>query len=249
VRQLIVESLVLASMGGAAGVALAYAGTGWLVRLAPAGLPRLDEIGADPTVLGFATLASLVASLIFGLTPAWHASRVDLRERLNEGGSRGAIGGASSRLRTGLAVAEIALAVVLAIGGGVLFRSFVALSNVDLGYRTSGVLVVQAHLPTTDAREDQSRAVARFERLFPVLTSVPGVEAASATVGLPMGSMTSNGAYAVEGRHVFAPGQDLPAATFRLASPGYFQALGVPLRRGRDFAPNLDSSAAYRCRR
>lgn len=237
VLQLIVESLVLAALGGAAGVALAYAGVGWLVRMAPVALPRLDEIAVDPTVLGFAALASVVASVVFGLAPAWHASKVDLRERLTEGGSRGAIGSASNRLRTGLAIAEIGLAVVLAIGGGLLFRSFVALSHVELGYHTDGVLIVQAHLPTTEEREDQSRAVDRLERLFPALTALPGVQAASATVGLPLGSMTSNGSYAVEGRHVFAPGQDLPSATFRLASPGYFQTLGIPVRRGREFSP------------
>src|SRR5439155_15236182 len=115
----------------------------------------------------------ILASVIFGLVPAWHASHVDLRERLSEGGTRGSVGGGSSRLRTGLAVAEIGLAVVLAIGGGLLFRSFIALSTVTLGYRTSDVLVVQANLPSTDDTHDQVRVVDRLARLYPAIASVP----------------------------------------------------------------------------
>src|SRR5206468_5845390 len=134
------------------------------------------------------------------------------------------------RLRTSLAVAEIGLAVVLAIGGGILFRSFMALSTVDLGYRTSGVLVIQANLPSTEDVKDESRVIARYLRLMPQIASVPGVEAASATVGLPMGLLGSNGSFAVEGKHTFAPGQDLPYGNFRLTTPGYFNTVGTPLR-------------------
>jgi predicted permease len=143
--------------------------------------------------------------------------------------------GGSTRLRTALAVAEIGLAVVLAIGGGVLFRSFMALSAVELGYRTSDVLVIQANLPSTEDVKDQSRVVARYEQLIRTIASVPGVQAAAATVGLPMGALGSNGSFAVEGKHTFAPGQDMPYGNFRLTTPGYFAAIGTPLRRGRDF--------------
>jgi predicted permease len=235
IRQLTVESLLLATLGGALGLVLAYLGTGVLVRVAPTDLPRLDEVHVDLTVLAFAAIAAVVASVIFGLVPAWHASRVNLRDPLTEGGSKGAIAGGSTRLRTSLAVAEIGLAVVLAIGGGVLFRSFMALSTVDLGYRTSGVLVIQANLPSTEDVKDESRVIARYLRLMPQIASVPGVEAASATVGLPMGLLGSNGSFAVEGKHTFAPGQDLPYGNFRLTTPGYFNTVGTPLRRGRDF--------------
>jgi putative ABC transport system permease protein len=235
IRQLVVESLLLAAVGGAAGVALAYAGTSALVRLAPIDLPRLDEIAVDRTVLGFSAVISLGASLVFGLIPAWHASRIDLRERLAEGGSRGSIGAASNRLRTGLAVGEIALAVVLAIGGGLLFRSFVALSTIDPGYRASKIMVVRASVPASDDIASFRKAVGRYERLVSAIAGVPGVESASASVGLPLGPFRSDGSFAVEGRHTFAPGQDLPYANFRLASPGYFATMGIPLRRGRDF--------------
>ncbi len=155
VRQLTVESLLLGAIGGALGLVLSYLGTGLLVRVAPSDLPRLDEVHVDLTVLAFAAIAAVVASLLFGLVPAWHASRVNLRDPLTEGGSKGAVAGGSTRLRTALAVAEIGLAVVLAIGGGVLFRSFMALSAVELGYRTSDVLVIQANLPSTDDVKDR----------------------------------------------------------------------------------------------
>jgi putative ABC transport system permease protein len=237
VRQLVVESLMLAAVGGGTGLAIAYLGTPFLVRMAPVDLPRLDEIVVDRAVLGFAVLVSILASLVFGLVPAWQASRVDLRERLVEGGAHGSIGAASNRLRTCLAVAEIALAVVLTVGGGLLFRSFVALSTTELGYRTTNMTIVKASIPTEDGIPAARRTVERFERLLPALATVSGVESAAAAVGSPMGMYGSNGSFAVEGRHIFAPGQKLPWANFRLASPGYFKTMGIPLKRGRDFTP------------
>lgn len=240
VRQLVVESLMLAAIGGGVGLVLAYSGTPSLVRLAPLDLPRLDEVAVDRTVLAFAVIVSIVASLVFGLVPAWQASKVDLRERLVEGGSHGSIGAASHRLRTCLAVGEVALAVVLAVGGGLLFRSFVALSTTDLGFRTSNIMMVKANAPTASGIPAARLTVARYERLFPAIASIPGVESVSATVGWPMGMYLSNGSFAVEGRHVFAPGQDLPYANFRLASPGYFTTMGIPLKRGRDFTERDD---------
>src|SRR5690606_23870595 len=103
-----------------------------------------------------------------------------------------------------------------------LFRSFIELNTVDMGFRTEGLLVMRAHLPTVTL-DDTRRAVGRFERLFPDLAGIPGVASVSATVGLPMSVLGSNGAYAVDGKHTFAPGQELPQANFRLASPGYFR--------------------------
>ncbi len=235
VRQLTVESLLLGLAGGVLGLAVAYGGTRSLIRLAPVDLPRLNEVAVHPAVVGFAALASVVASLIFGLAPAWQATKTDLRERLTEGGTRGAIGVRSNRLRTGLAMVEIALAVVLTVGAGVLFRSFMALSSVDIGFHTADILVARANIPTTDDIADQRRAVDRFERLFPALRAIPGVASVSAAVGLPMGPTGSNGAFAVEGRHTFAPGVQLPYGNFRLTSPGFFSTMGIPLRHGRDF--------------
>ena len=96
-------------------------------------------------------------------------------------------------------------------------------------------MLVKANAPTADGIPAARKTVARYERLFPALASIPGVESVSATVGWPMGMYLSNGSFAVEGRHMFAPGQDLPYANFRLASPGYFKTMGIPLKRGRDF--------------
>src|SRR6185295_1411171 len=183
VRQLVVESLMLAAAGGGVGLAIAYLGTPFLVRMAPVDLPRLDEIAVDGAVLGFSVLVSIMASLVFGLVPAWQASRVDLRGRLVEGGAHGSIGATSNRLRTCLAVGEIALAVVLAVGGGLLFRSFIALSTTELGYRTSGMTIVKANIPTDDGLPAARRTVARFERLLPELARVSGVESVAASVG------------------------------------------------------------------
>jgi len=234
-RQLVVESLLLAGLGGALGLVVAYWGTSALIRLAPVSLPRLGEVAVDRGVLVFAALASIAASLTFGLVPAWHAARVDVREAMAEGGSRGTVGGGSARLRTGLAIAEIGLAVVLAIGGGVLFRSFMALSHVALGYRTSDLLIVQANLPSSDDVPSQVRVVDRLGRLLPALRTLPGVRGVAAGFGLPMSIVGSNGSYAIEGMHTFAPGQKLPYANFRLTTPEFFKTLGIPIVRGRDF--------------
>ena len=234
VRQLGVESLLLGGVGGLLGMLLAVGGTDLLVRLAPSSVPRLDEVRVDLPVLAFGLLASLVSSVLFGLAPAWQASRVDLRDRLTQGGTRGSIGGAS-RMRGAIAVTEIALAVVLAIGAGLLFRSFLALNAVEMGFRMPGLLVMQAHLPTIDL-DEQRRAVQRFDRLYPELAALPGVSSVAATVGLPMSDIGSNGLYAVEGKHTFAPGVELPQANFRLTSPGYFRTMGIPVVRGRDFS-------------
>ena len=155
VRQLTVESLLIGIAGGVLGLALAVAGTSALVQMAPSTLPRISEVRMDTTVLLFGLAASVISSLVFGLAPAWQASRVDLRDRLVQGG-RGSTGG-PERLRRTIAVAEIALAVVLVTGAGLLFRSFMALNAVDMGFRTSGLLVMQTHVPAADTEALRAR--------------------------------------------------------------------------------------------
>ena len=233
VRQLTVESLLIGLAGGLLGLALAVAGTSALVQMAPSTLPRISEVRMDTTVLLFGLAASVIASLVFGLAPAWQASRVDLRDRLVQGG-RGSMGG-PERLRRTIAVAEIALAVVLVTGAGLLFRSFMALNAVDMGFRTSGLLVMQTHVPAADT-EALRAAVRRLDRVFSEIAAVPGVASVAGTYGLPMSEIGSNGMYAVEGKHTFAPGQGrLPQANFRVTTPGYFKTMGIPIVRGRDF--------------
>lgn len=241
IRPLLVESVLLALIGGALGLLFADFGTRALVRMSANSvpLPRLEDIHVDWFVLGFVSGISLLASLLFGLTPAWQAARVDLHDALKQGGSRGQIGGRSPGLRNALVVAQIALSLVLAVGAGLLLRSFAALTSVQLGYRTEGILVMYAHAPAHELSE--YLGVGRFfENLFAQIQGLPGVSSVAAAMGLPTGQYGSDGSYAVEGKHIFAPGQHLPHAGFRLASPGYFATLGVPLNHGRDFSTRDD---------
>jgi|SRR5271157_2142760 len=234
VRQLTVENLLLALAAAVLGVALAQFGIAALLRAAPDNLPRLGEVRLDRAALLFAVLVSLVSSVVFGLAPAWQAARLEVTEGLKQGGSRGVVGRGSHRLRHGLIVAEIALSFVLAMGAGLLFRSFIALTNVPLGYRTEGMLVMYAHTPAHSLVE-YLQVGRQYEELLGQVRAIPGVESAAAVMGLPTGRYGSNGSFAVEGRHVFGKSRSMPQAGFRLASPGYFDTMGVPLERGRDF--------------
>ena len=233
VRQLAIENVLLALLGGSAGVAVAYGATPLLVRLAPETFPRLAGVAVDRSVLGFAAALTVMASVVFSLAPAWQATRTELHSALKLGAARGPVGRRLGRLGDALVVAEISLALVLAIGAGLLGRSLGALSAVDLGFHAEQVLVVYAHMPAQGL--EQYVEVARFgERLFPELRAVPGVRDAAAAMGLPAGRYGSNGAYDVEGR-VLPPGRSRQA-DFTLASPGYFTTIGVPLLAGREFA-------------
>jgi putative ABC transport system permease protein len=234
IRQLLAETAVLALLGGALGLLLAHGGIDLLVRLAPDNLPRLGEIRLNRPVLAFAALASTLAGLLFGLLPAWQASRVDLNQALKQGNAQGTAAGGEGQLRNTLVVAEISLSFVLAIGAGLLFRSFEALSAVPLGFSSNGILVMYASAPARGLAE-HLQAARFFQGLYADLAALPGVRSVAGAMGLPAGGYGSNGAYAVEGRHIFAPGQNLPDAGFRLASPGYFATLGIPLLRGREF--------------
>jgi len=237
IGQLLVESVLLSLAGGTIGLVLAVAGVGVLLRLAPPNLPRLEEIHVDPAALLFNLVVSLGAAGLFGLWPALRAVRVDLHDALKQGGTHGVLGGGRGEwVRGALVSAEVALALVLTLGAGLLFRSFLALSTVDLGYHTEGRLVLTASIPAkTEAQHLQAGAT--FERIFAVLSRVPGVSAVAGVMGLPGGPYGSDGLYAVEGMHDFnnGPFDKLPHAGFRLTSPGYFAAMGVPLIAGRDF--------------
>ncbi|HEV2689127.1 MAG TPA: ABC transporter permease, partial [Bryobacteraceae bacterium] len=245
IRPLLVESLVLALFGGAVGLLFALFGTEALARVSANSvpLPRLTEIHLDRLVLVFVSAVSVLSSLLFGLTPAWQASRVDLHDSLKQG-SRGVAGGRSPNLRNALVVAQIALSLVLAIGAGLLLRSFAALNSVPLGYRTEGILVMYAHAPAHSLEE--MLGVGRlFEDLFTRIGSIRGVTSVGGAMGLPAGQYGSNGGYAVEGKHTFGAGQHLPHADFSLASPGYFATMGIPLVRGRDFSPRDEYSKPW----
>ena len=230
VRMLVVESMTLAVFGGLLGIVLASWGTGALLHFAPANLPRGNEIHLDYTVLAFAMGLSLLSALVFGVLPAMQASRVEFS-------SRGVLRGGSHRLRNSLVVAEIALSFVLATGAGLLFRSFLALNAVDMGFRQENILVMYAHAPAKDLNQYVNVAHSFVDKLLPSLRAMPGVEATAAIMGLPTGQYGSNGSYAVAGKQVMREGEKLPESNWALTSPNYFGAMRIPLLRGRDFTP------------
>jgi putative ABC transport system permease protein len=229
VRQLITESLLLTFVAGAAGLLLAYGGSRALIALAPADLPRLAEIGIDRWVLAFTLGVSIVTSVLFGLVPAFYASRVDLNDALKQAGTRSVTGGGLVRTRGALVVAEIALAVVLLSGAGLLIKSFVALQNVALGFRPEHVLVMRATVPAPIQVASQF-----FKDVLSEVAMVPGVLAAGATM-VPPGNVGSMGPYYLD--HLPErrdPGD--PSAVISIVAPGTFAALGIPLKSGRDFS-------------
>ena len=244
VGQLLAESLVLALAAGAVGLLLARVGTSALLgvgaRYVP--LPRLEDVHTDWRVLLFTAAVSVITAVGFGLMPALQAAGVEVGETLSQSGARGSLGAGSSRLRDGLVVAQIALSLVLAINAGLLFRSFVALTDTPLGFRTEGVLVAYAQAPARGSIFDQSgladtiRVGQLFDDVFARLRQIPGVVSTGGAMGLPTGQYDSDGSYAVEGKQTFGGDfRRLPHAGFRLASPRYFRTLGIPLLRGREF--------------
>ena len=238
VRQLITESSVLALVSGAAGVAFAALGQQALVALAPGDVPRLADTAIDLRVLGFALAASALASLLFGLAPAVAASRVDLSDALKQGGGSSVSGGAGG-LRQLLVTAEIALAVVLLVGAGLLLKSFAALHDVDLGFRPEHLLVMGTSVPSSNLA-DARRAGALYKDLLARGAGLPGVTAIGATRRLP-GAVGSWGAYWVDRLDPKGDFSRQPEAVFSVIAPGTFRALGIPVKAGRDF----DDSDAY----
>jgi putative ABC transport system permease protein len=230
VRMLVIESLVLAALGGLLGILLAAWGTWALLRFAPADLPRANEIHLDYTVLAFAMGLSLLSVMVFGVLPAMQASRAEFS-------SRGVLCGGSHRLRNSLVVAEIALSFVLATGAGLFFRSFLALNAVDMGFRQDNILVMYAHAPAHELSQYVNVTHSFVDRLLPSLAAMSGVEATAAVMGLPTGQYGSNGSYAVVGKQVMREGEKLPESNWALSSPNYFAAMHIPLLHGRDFTP------------
>src|SRR4051812_25784993 len=231
VRQLLTESLVLALTGGAVGVALAAWITRALITLGPQGIPRLEQTRLDGAVLLFALGISLLAGVLFGLAPALQTSRTDLGGVIREG-TRGSKGRTGTRARGLLVVVEMALAVVLLAGAGLLIRSFAQLQNVNPGFRPEHVLTFNLELPDGKYSEDpklRTFTAALVERLG----HLPGVTAAGVTAfGLPLGSGEEVLTFSVAGRPPLPPGKE-EAIRIALATPDYFRILGIPVVRGR----------------
>jgi putative ABC transport system permease protein len=235
VRQLLTENVLLSLTGGALGLVLAFWGLHALVALGPADIPRLDSIRIDRAVFCFTLLLSLGTGVIFGLAPALTVSNPHLNDTLKEGGRSSAEGSGGRRVRSALAISEIALSLVLLVGASLLARSFLRLQHVDPGFRPDHVLTVRLSLPKTKYKGDEQLS-AFYEQLLSRVVQQSGVESAAVTNNLPIGEVNDLPQlyFRIYGR-VRVPTAQLPDAEARVVSPDYFRALQIPLRRGRLF--------------
>jgi putative ABC transport system permease protein len=230
VRQLLTESLLLAAIGGAAGIVIALAGVRALVALSPPGLPRLGAIAVDATALAFAVAITTIVALAFGVVPALQAGHNDPRRDLQHGWRRG--GGGHRRTRTALVIAEVALALVLLVTSGLLLRSLERLFAIDSGVRAHGLITMQVQV--SGRRFADPRVSYRFfAAALDAARRVPGVAAAALTSQLPLsGDRDEYGAH-------FEATPSREAASFSVfryaVSPGYFDTVGIPVRDGRAF--------------
>jgi putative ABC transport system permease protein len=230
VRQLLTESLLLAVVGSGLGLLLAMWGVELILKANPDAIPRAQEIGLDGRVLGFTCAVALLTGLVFGLIPAWQASRVDMHETLKDGG-RGNSGG-RQWLRGSLVVTEIAAALVLLVGAGLLIRSFYRLHQVNPGFSYERLWSANITLP--EKKYSMEQQLEFWRQLAEGLRTVPGVEAASFASGLPLGNNGRQMTFTIEGRPAPPPGQSLfMEACF--VSPDYFRAMSIPLKAGRYF--------------
>ncbi|HVF91610.1 MAG TPA: ABC transporter permease, partial [Blastocatellia bacterium] len=233
VRQFLTESVLLSLLGGALGLLLAYWGLNALLALAGGFLPRAGEVGLDQRMIGFTLVLSILTGVGFGLAPALMASRADVQGTLKESGNAGS-SAQRSKLRGALVVTEVALALILLIGAGLLIKSFMRLQSIESGMRPGGVLTLRVSLPESKYATPQS-AAAFYQQLTERLSNLPGVEAAGAINLLPLQQSGYNGDIEIEGREPFPKGQE-PLVEFRASSPDYFRALGIPLLSGRFFS-------------
>ena len=235
IRQLLVEGLVQAVIAGGVGLVVAVWGTRALVAIAPGSVPRLADAGVDGRVLAFTLLVSTAVTVLFALPPALHLSRIDANGPLQAAAGRTVMGGRGGRLRDALAIAEIALTVVLLAAGGLLVRSLLALQHVSLGFSPEHVLAMEATVPRQGANEF-------FTRLLADVSTLPGVVAAGATMA-PPGRVDSDGSYYIDRLPKEMNMASAPHTVLSVVAPGTFTALGIPLRRGRDFQDGDTSEA------
>ncbi len=230
VMQMLAESVLLALAGGTLGVLLASLAVPAIRTLSAGSLPRVEDVALDGRVMAFAALASLLTGLVFGLAPAWQASRASVGDALKEGSRGSAAGG--GRARSALLVGEVALSMVLLVGATLLLRSFDRLTSVNPGFDAERVLAFQVALPQTTYAEDHDR-IRFFDALLQRLELLPQVRTAGMVQTLPMrgGYVLS---FAIQGRPPAKPGEE-PSARHRSVSARYFATLGIPLLRGRVF--------------
>ena len=231
-RQLLTESVLVSLSGGALAVLLAIWGTKLLVSFKPENLPRLDEIGVDERVLGFTFAVSVITGLLFGLLPAWNASRRSVSEALKEGGRSSTAGGARQRLRSAFVVVELAVALVLLVGSGLLIKTFWKLRSVEPGFNPGHLITMRVELPETRYKEVAPQTRFRTQVLAGI-NSLPGVQSAMVSE-LPLSGDSLNHNFVIDGRPPIAAG-DEPSVETRSIIGDYFKVMQIPLRAGRQF--------------
>jgi len=238
VRQLLVESLLLACAGGIAGLLLAAWGVRTLQAILPGDLPRAGALGVNTTVLVFTLAVSMTAGIVFGLVPAFHASSGDLASVLKDARRGSGSGAGRLAFQRSMVAVQVALALILLAGAGLALRSFDRLTRIDPGFDPSNAMAVRLSLP--EARYPDAASVVRFyEHFVGALRELPGVEAAGAVTRSPL-SGSFAGSFTIPGR----PDADDRVAQVRAATPGYFDALRIPVRRGRTFEARDRAGAA-----
>jgi putative ABC transport system permease protein len=236
-KQLLVESVLLAALGCVVGLVLASAGPNIVRSLLPAGFPQLNAVAIDGRVLAFSLIVSALTALVFGLVPAWQMRGVALNDALKQSAATGSARSEVHRLRAGLVIAEFAVTMVLLAGAGLLIKSFFTLRNVALGFEPRQVLTACVELPER-AYPTPERRLAFQRELIERIQALPGVQSAGIISRLPLSGGNIGGLLEIEGLPApeFKPGGDMRAAGIRSVSPDYFRAIGIPLRQGRALA-------------
>jgi putative ABC transport system permease protein len=242
-RQLLTESVLLSVAGAGAGLVLA----GWLLRLfktlAPATFPRATTLAIDSGVLVFTIAIAVLTGLVFGLAPARRGIRTDPNDALRDASGRGASSAGGRGASRTLVVAEVALAVILVVGAALMVKSLTRLQSQETGFRAENVVTFDLNLPRARYPDDKN-VTAAYERLVEEIRTVPGVQAVGAINHLPLVRFGFNGAVVIEGQPP-APADKAPVVEFRIVTPGYFDAMGVPLRAGRALTAR-DTAASQR---
>jgi putative ABC transport system permease protein len=237
VRQLLTESVLLAVLGGAAGLALAWGATELIRAWNPGNLPLIDSVRLDGGALAFMFFISLVTGVLFGLAPAFESLRADPNSTINEGGRSGTASHARRRIRAALVISEIAISVMLLVGAGLLLRSFANLQNLTGGFSAPPRQVVTMLVsPGNRKYSEPAAGLAFYEEVLRRVRQLPGVEAADVGDSLPPDRQGDADTFSIEGQ-ALPPGEINPIVSHVTVGPDFFQALGIPLVRGRYFTP------------
>ena len=238
-RQFLTENLLLALVGGAGGVLLSFLGVGLILKLNQGNLPRADEINVSTRALVFALALSVLIAVMLGIVSVLHFARRDFQDGLKESARGQTANVASRRLRGFFVVAQVALTLILLVGAGLLGKSFVQLLRIDPGFRTESAVAMNLSLPASDDKDQKKRNRLFYQQLLAQLEQLPGVVNVGGINGLPMTNTGADGTFLIDNDPA-RTGQ----AEYRLASSGYFAAMGIPILRGRGFDPSDGANAS-----